>query len=236
MFIIYCLAFLKYGIMDTLALGEVRGLHASKGVSISNDFRGSDCDVQCRFMDAMALVARYGWPDYFIITTCNSYWSEIIELLLPGQTPKDKPDIVARVYHAKLLDLHDFLIKMGHFGKVVAWAHVTEFQKRGLPHEHFLLIMDKSAKLSGPDDFDKYISAELPDEKYPELHRLVCKYTMHGPCGVLNKNCRCMVDGACRFKYPCQFCEATQQGKDTYPIYRRRQDGQKVYIRKKMVG
>ena len=94
--------------------------------------------------------------------------------------------------------------------------------------------MDKSAKLSGPDDFDKYISAELPDEKkYPELHRLVCKHMMHGPCGVLNKNCGCMVDGACRFKYPRQFCEATQQGKDTYPIYRRRQDGQKIYIRKK---
>ena len=111
MFIIYCLAFLKYGIMDTLALGEVRGLHASKGVSISNDFRGSDCDVQCRFMDAMALVARYGRPDYFITMTCNSYWSEIIELLLSGQTPKDKPDIVVRVYRAKLLDLHDFFIK-----------------------------------------------------------------------------------------------------------------------------
>jgi len=165
--------------------------------------------------------------------TCNPYWPEITELLLPGQTPQDRPDIVARVYRAKLLDLHDFLIKKGHFGKVAAWAHVTEFQKRGLPHEHFLLIMDKSAKLSGPDDFDKYISAELPDEKkYPELHRLVCKHMMHGPCGVLNKNCGCMVDGACRFKYPRQFCEATQQGKDTYPIYRRRQDGQKVYIRK----
>jgi len=25
--------------------------------------------------------------------------------------------------------------------------------------------MESSSKLSGPDDFDKYISAELPDEK-----------------------------------------------------------------------
>ena len=55
-----------------------------------------------------------------------------------------------------------FLIKKGHFGKVAAWAHVTEFQKRGLPHEHFLLIMDSSSKLKGSNDFDKYISAELP--------------------------------------------------------------------------
>ena len=57
------------------------------------------------------------------------------------------------------------LLRRGTLGKVAAWTHVIEFQKRGLPHEHFLLIMDSSSKLSGPDDFDKYISAELPDEK-----------------------------------------------------------------------
>ena len=66
------------------------------------------------------------------------------------------------------------MIKKGFFGKVAAWAHVTEFHKRGLPHEHFLLIMESSSKLSGPDDFDKYISAELPDEKkYHLLHELM---------------------------------------------------------------
>jgi len=153
---------------------------------------------------------------------------------LPGQTPQDRPDIVARIYHAKLIDLHDFLIKKGHFGKVAAWAHVNEFQKRGLAHDHFLLIMDSSSKLNGPDDFDKYISAELPDEtKYPLLHELVCKHMMHGPCGVLNKKCGCMQDGGCRFKYPRQISESTEQGKDAYPIYRRRNDGRKVFVRKK---
>jgi len=166
--------------------------------------------------------------------TCNPYWPEITEQLLLGQKPQDRPDIVARVYHAKLLDLQDFLINKCHFGKVKAWAHVTEFQKRGLPREHFILIMDKDSKLSGPDDFDKYISAELPDpKKYPILRKVVCKHMMHGPCGTLNQKCGCMVDGACRFKYPRQFCEATQQGKDAYPVYRRRQNGQKVFIRNK---
>lgn len=107
-------------------------------------------------------------------------------------------------------------------GKVAAWTHVTEFQKRGLPHEHFLLVMESGSKLKSPDDFDKYILAELPDKKkYPELHKFVCKHMMHGPCGVLNKNCPCMVDGECRFRYPRQFSESTQQGKDSYPIYRR---------------
>jgi hypothetical protein len=61
--------------------------------------------------------------------------------------PQDRPDIMARVYRAKLRDLQDFLLKKHHLGKVAAWAHVTEFQKRGLPHEHFLLIMEDESKV-----------------------------------------------------------------------------------------
>jgi hypothetical protein len=41
--------------------------------------------------------------------------------------------LVARVYRAKLQDLHDLLIQMKHFDKVIAYAHVMQFQKRGLP-------------------------------------------------------------------------------------------------------
>ena len=56
---------------------------------------------------------------------------------------------------------------------------------------------------------------------------------MYGPCGVLNRNCGCMQDGACHFRYPKQFNETTEQGNDAYPIYRRQNDGQKVFVRKK---
>ena len=93
--------------------------------------------------------------------------------------------------------------------------------------------MKDESKVHTPDDYDKYISAELPDQKkYPELHRLMCKHTMHGPCGVLNRKCPCMIDGNCHFHYPYYFYETTQRGKSSYPIYRRRDDGQKVKIRK----
>jgi hypothetical protein len=78
-------------------------------------------------MDAMTLVTWFGKPDFFVTMTCNPYWDEIVAELLPGQTCQDRPDVVARVYHDKLLDLLDFLIKTGHLGKVAAWAHVTEF-------------------------------------------------------------------------------------------------------------
>ncbi|XP_071685017.1 uncharacterized protein [Lolium perenne] len=125
-----------------------------------------------------------------------------------------------------------FLNAMAYFGEVAAYVHVTEFQKRGLPHEHMLLIMRSDSKLTNPDGYDKVISAELPNKDfYPVLHALVVKHMLHGPCGALRKNCACMIDGECRFHYPRQFTDATQQGKDSYPIYRRRHDGCQVKVR-----
>ena len=128
--------------------------------------------------------------------------------------PQDHPDIVARVYRAKLRDLQDFLLKN------IIWAgslpgHMSlSFRKGDYHMKHFLLVMEAESKVRTPDDYDKYISAELPDQKkYPELHRLVCKHMMHGPCGVLNHKCPCMIDGNYRFYYPRDFCETTQQGK-----------------------
>jgi hypothetical protein len=87
-------------------------------------------------------------------------------------------------------------------------------------------------KLRSPDEFDKYISPEIPNkDKYHVLHDLVCKHITHGPCGVLNDKCACMQDGECQFWFPRQFCGATHMGKDLYPVYRRRDDGQVVGVR-----
>jgi hypothetical protein len=48
-------------------------------------------------------------------------------------------------------------------------------------------------KLRSPDEYDKYISAEISDEdKYSMLHDLLCKHMMHEPCCVLNDKCACM--------------------------------------------
>jgi hypothetical protein len=143
----------------------------------------------------MTLVQWFGKPDYFITMTCNSYWEEADREFFSGQTMQDRLELVARVYISKLHNLHDCLIKKKHFGVVLSYAHVTEFQKCGLPHEHFLLIMANRDNLKSRDEFDKYISTEiLNKDKYSLVHDLVCKHMMHGPCGALNDKCACMVD------------------------------------------
>ena len=55
--------------------------------------------------DAMTYVRKYGSPDLFITMTCNPNWSEMQDNLLPGQKPKDRPNLVAQVFHLKLKKL-----------------------------------------------------------------------------------------------------------------------------------
>jgi hypothetical protein len=102
-------------------------------------------------MDAMMLVWKYGKPDIFLTMTCNPKWDEITQNLYPGQSAHNRPDLVVHVFRAKLEELKNLLFKKHILGKVKAHMYVVELQKRGLPHAHFLLIMEQRYKLTCPD-------------------------------------------------------------------------------------
>ncbi|KAL6661674.1 hypothetical protein ACP70R_001058 [Stipagrostis hirtigluma subsp. patula] len=206
---------LYQGLMDSLHVGEGRACAVGKRTVLSTSFIGGPRNMRRRYMDAMALVRKFGKPDIFLTMTCNPNWDEIKRELYPGQAMK------------KSLFEDDIL------GKVRAYVYVVEFQKRGLPHAHFLLIMQNKYKLTCPEQYDRLISAEFPDKKkYPVLFNMVKKHMMHGPCGTLNPNCPCTKDrDSCKNHYPRAFSDTTLQGKDSYPIYRRRQDGREETVR-----
>ena len=108
---------------------------------------------------------------------------------------------------------------------------MTDFQKRGLPHAHILLIFDRESKPRSEKDIDRLVSAELPmGQDQAELRDLVEALMTHGPCGALNPSCLCMQNGMCTKKYPKQFQNETTWFEGGYPHYRRResQDGEKI--------
>ena len=77
-----------------------------------------------RYMDAMALVRKYGRPDIFLMMTCNPNWDEIMRELYPGQTPQDRPDLVTRVFRAKLEELKRSFLEDHILGEVQAYVYV----------------------------------------------------------------------------------------------------------------
>ncbi|GBP96607.1 hypothetical protein EVAR_89207_1 [Eumeta japonica] len=167
----------------------------------------------------MSYVRHYGTADLFITFTCNPQWIEIKQELFPGQSPIDRHDITARVFRQKLKSLMDFIVKHNVFGET-RWMYSVEWQKRGLPHAHILIWLVEKIR---PNEVDAVISAEIPNVQVdPGLHEVVIKNMIHGPCGTLNQNSPCMMDGKCSKRYPRTLISETITGNDGYPLYRRR--------------
>lgn len=131
------------GLLDGLQRGELNGILRGRRIVLPSSFYGGPRNMMQSYQDAMALVRAFGKPDLFITMTCNPKWPEIKQALEPQQPENDRPDLVARVFNMKLQALlHDLTKPKGLLGRVVAHVHVVEFQKRGLPHAHILLILD----------------------------------------------------------------------------------------------
>lgn len=107
-------------------------------------------------------------------------------------------------------------------------VYTIEFQKRGLPHAHILLWLDKSNNDKTTEFIDSIISAEIPDKiENIAAYDLVTQFMMHGPCGKANTKAACMDKDktSCTKKFPKSFQTETAFDENGYAIYRRRDDG-----------
>ena len=227
------------GIQDSLAHDTLDPTQIGKMTVLPSSFAGSDRAMQQLYQDAMALVRHIGKPDLFITFTANPKWNEITSALRPGQSHMDRPDVVARVFRAKLRLLIHLLKKGGVFGKCKALVYTVEYQKRTLPHAHILLCLEGRHAFTEPEQIDNVIRAELPDRALDpdgSLTEIVKKVMVHGPCGSEHPKAPCMqrkYENApliCSKHYPRDFSDTTVVNEDGYPTYRRRRvvDGAEV--------
>lgn len=106
--------------------------------------------------------------------------------------------------------------------QVIGYTYVIEFQKRGLPHAHILIIVADAPRT--PEEYDKYVCAELCDASTPRkkrLQNLQLKHMVH-KC---QDSCYAEEDKAheaCLKGYPKDFRRETMEGEDSYTKYRRR--------------
>ena len=149
-----------------------------------------------------------------------------------GEHATNRPDLVSRVFHLKLRELLRDLLEENVLGVVVAYTWTVEFQKRGPPHAHILLVVRPEDKPRAPELVDKVVSAELPDKTDPlqaRLYAIVSACLLHGPCGAFAPNMPCMdSSGKCCKGLPCDFEEHTRLPPDRYAAYRRRDNERTV--------
>ena len=182
---------------------------------------GSPRDLRERYLNALAMVQVFGKPDLFVTFTCNPRWPEIRSALMGASSVNDRADIIVRAFNLRFQAFLADIWQRGALGRVRGYSYAIEFQKKGLPHAHLLLILHK--KIHRPEQADRIVSAELPDPaRHRLLYDLVCEHMMHGPCGDLNPQCPCMEHGRCRYGYPKELCEETFIRDNVFPYYRRR--------------
>ena len=218
---------LYQGVLDALNDQDVqRGGDLGTRVILPSTFYGSPRYMFQTFQDSMALARQFGKISFFVTMTANSRWKEVQDALLPGQRAEDRPDLIARVFAMKKAELVQKLTKDGVLGHSFAHVFTVKFQKHGLPHVHFLLFLRHDLNPLTPDEVDLAVRAYFPDPTTePELFRIVKDHMVHGPCGERCPTAVCMVDGRCEKWYPRPFTPATAMNEDSYPVYKRPQDG-----------
>uniref|UniRef100_A0A0R0E7S8 ATP-dependent DNA helicase n=1 Tax=Glycine max TaxID=3847 RepID=A0A0R0E7S8_SOYBN len=207
-----------------------KGSSKGKRVILPSTFVGSPRYMDQLYFDGMAICSHVGFPNLFITLTCNPNWPEIRRVLAPlNLKATDRPDLISRVFRLKYEQMLFDLTKKHLLGKVVAYMHTIEFQKRGLPHVHLLLFLHPDNKYPSLDDIDHIISVEIPShENDPELYTLDQNHMVHGPCGILQSKSPCMKEGKCSRFYPKMFHPQTVLDSNGYPIYHRRNDGRTI--------
>ncbi len=86
-------------------IGDAGGIHdgakevqSGALVVLPSSFIGADRWMRQKMQDIIATSNNLGFPDIFLIMTCNPYWKEILENLEPGQSPQDRPELCNRMF------------------------------------------------------------------------------------------------------------------------------------------
>ena len=129
-------------VSKNIAEGDIEGVNHGRKIILPASYYGSVRWYRLKNLESMAIVREKGKPHLFITMTCNPKHPLILKALPRGASSSDRPDIVLRVFRQQVIQLTKILVE----GKVPGWETtkglilVVEFQKRGLPHVHLLII------------------------------------------------------------------------------------------------
>lgn len=200
-------------------------------VFMPSSFPGTYRYSQRNYHDALFISSEGGNPHLFLTMTANPHWPEIRCLLPANQTASDRPDIIARVFSCKVMELIERLNTKGylcpsHIG--TQWlVYTIEWQQGGLPHVHLAVRLDIDETVTPMTTIhdqlrfmSSLISAKLPPPGSTAFH-LVKTFMVHSnPCRHCVRKRRDGKEG-CRFYFPKAPSTSTRVDNKGFPIYER---------------
>nr|XP_043619723.1 uncharacterized protein LOC122591524 [Erigeron canadensis] len=220
-------------VCDAVTKGDTRADAVGRRIVLPASFIGSPRYMVQNYQDVMALCRAFGNPDLFITFTANPKWPEIDKMvsLISGQKSHDRSESVTRIFKMKIDLLMEDIMQKKTFGECKAGIYTIEFQKRGLPHAHFLIWLGPETKCNTPEEIIDIIAAEIPlESEDPDLYEAVSEFMLHGPCGADSPNASCTEDGKCKKHFPRPFYQETTINADGYPVYQQRNN--RVFVQK----
>lgn len=227
--------------VDDQAARRRQGLECTHDVGrmsyLPEQFVGGPRDMMARYQDVMTSVLYHGAPSLFITMTANPRWDEVQKSLPFAQTAADRYDIISRVFKAKLASLLADIKSEEVFGRHVGHAYAIEFQKRGLPHAHIVVILAAGDRPRNASAINEMTSSEIPpcpdaDDQSDaaiaqrRLRSLVLEHMLHNDCSGSNgRRCPCWDADRrkCRGDFPWKYMDETVVGDDRRrSVYRRR--------------
>ena len=200
---------------------------------LSSSVTGSPRHLRKLALNALGVVSEKGKPHVFITVTCNELWPEIQEALLKGQSAFDRPDVVVKVFKARLNAILYNLKNGKYFGSITSYIlQVIEYQHRGLPHAHIIIQLDNGPNHENIQEciewIDQYVTATMPnldenstdeDQTYYNLVNSKMIHTCYHGIG----GCLASSDSrVCKRNYSdTDLREHTNFDEKGFPVYRR---------------
>lgn len=122
---------LYQGLSEAVLRGETDSASTGKRIILPSSFTGGARYMLQNYQDAMAICRWAGYPDIFLTFTCNPAWPEITRLTSKYKDkPSCRPELLARVFRLKLMNLMTTIKDKNIFGSVKAGTHFYHYYCR----------------------------------------------------------------------------------------------------------
>jgi hypothetical protein len=205
--------------------GAIEDVHLT-----TKNLRGTAAYWRSAQLDLISQIRCIGPPTWFITMSCNDLnWLDMrMALLIADGRPNVDPSSISIGEAQKLIELYPIVVSRHFMQRVNAfmkyirsndnvlggavkdhWWRI-EFQKRGSPHLHMVVWIDKAPAFNTEEGIafiDNIISCRLPPvSEDPDMHELVKRNQNHRH----THTCYKKDSNNCRFAFPRQVCPKTR--------------------------